>query len=77
MYVISIFNGSLIDDLNLYSISFFLLALAGLEFSIGMLLLVLFKNFKIDFNFLNNFKSNDHFHKNFKSKTFFNKFFFK
>lgn len=36
--------------------SFFLLALAGLEFSIGILLLILFKNFKIDFFFENNIK---------------------
>lgn len=49
LYVLTVFYGSLIDDFNLYSLSFFLLALAGLEFSIGILLLVLFKNSRLDF----------------------------
>ena len=54
LYVLTIFYGTIIDDLNLYSLSFFLLALAGLEFSIGILLLVLFKNYRIDYIFSNN-----------------------
>jgi hypothetical protein len=53
--------------------SFFLLALAGLEFSIGILLLTLFKNFKIDFFFDNNSKKLDQKYF-FKDKSYFNKF---
>ena len=53
--------------------SFFLLAIAGLEFSIGILLLTLFKNFKIDFFLNNNNKSYDQ-KSFFKEKLFFNKF---
>ena len=56
LYVLTVFFGSLIDDINLYSLSFFLLAFAALEFSIGILILVLFKNFKIDFVFFKNSK---------------------
>ena len=48
------FYGSINDDINLYSLSFFLLALAGLEFSFGLLIIVLFKSIKFDFNFVNN-----------------------
>jgi hypothetical protein len=53
---LAVFFGSIIDDINLYSLSFFLLAFAALEFSIGILILVLFKNFKIDYSFFNNSK---------------------
>lgn len=56
LYILTVFFGSLIDDINLYSLSFFLLAFAALEFSIGILILVLFKNFKIDYSFFNNSK---------------------
>ena len=73
LYVISVFNGSLTDDINLYAMSFFLLALAGLEFSIGILLLTLFKNFKIDFYFSNNSKNFDQKYF-FNSKNYLNKF---
>jgi hypothetical protein len=37
-------QGSLNDDLNLLSTGIFILGLAGLEYSMGILLLVLFKN---------------------------------
>ena len=56
LYILAVFFGSIIDDINLYSLSFFLLAFADLEFSIGILILVLFKNFKIDYSFFNNSK---------------------
>jgi hypothetical protein len=56
LYILAVFFGSIIDDINLYSLSFFLLAFAALEFSIGILILVLFKNFKIDYSFFNNSK---------------------
>ena len=59
IYIISIINGSLNDDINLYSMSFFLLAFAGLEFSIGLLLVTFFKNMKSDYFFEKTFKKND------------------
>lgn len=59
IYVISIINGNLNDDINLYSMSFFLLAFAGLEFSIGLLLVTFFKNMKSDYFFEKIFKKND------------------
>jgi NADH:ubiquinone oxidoreductase subunit K len=37
-------ESSLNDDLNLLSTSIFILGLAGLEYSVGILLLILFKN---------------------------------
>jgi hypothetical protein len=68
LYIFSIFLGILNDDINLLSTSFFLLALAGLEFSFGLLIIVLFKNNKVDydFNLLNN-NNNQFFKKNLKN----------
>lgn len=68
LYIFSIFLGILNDDINLLSTSFFLLALAGLEFSFGLLIIVLFKNNKIDYNFnLFNNNNNQFFKKNLKN----------
>ena len=44
LYCIVLLEGSVNDDLNLTSTSIFILGLAGLEYSVGILLLVLFKN---------------------------------
>lgn len=79
LYVLTVFYGTLTDDINLYSLSFFLLALAGLEFSIGILLLVLFKNYRIDFVFDNNETggSNNYTPNSFSKPIFFNKLFLK
>lgn len=49
LYCISIICGAVNDEITLVSNTFFILGLAGLEFSIGFLLLVLFKNFNISF----------------------------
>lgn len=46
IYVMCCYLGVCTDDLNLISLTFFLLAIAGIEFSIGFLLIILFKNFK-------------------------------
>jgi hypothetical protein len=46
LYTISCYLGSTNDDLNLVSLTFFLLAFAGLEFCIGFLMAVLLRNFK-------------------------------
>ena len=45
IYIYTIFLGITIDDITLFSTSFFILAFAGLEFSIGLLLVFLFRNF--------------------------------
>jgi len=45
LYTLSILLGSINDDLNLVSLTFFILSLAGLEFSVGFLLIILFKSF--------------------------------
>lgn len=42
--------GTINDDLILTSTSFFLLALAGLEFCIGFIITIFFKNFKKSFD---------------------------
>ena len=49
--------GTINDDLILTSTSFFLLALAGLEFCIGFIIVIFFRNFKKSFNLdlFNNF----------------------
>lgn len=45
IYIYTLFLGILIDDITLFSTSFFILAFAGLEFSVGLLLVFLFRNF--------------------------------
>lgn len=54
--------------------TFFILGLAGLEFSFGFLLLILFKNFNVSLNFVNtkDFSQN---YLNSKNINFFNKYF--
>jgi NADH:ubiquinone oxidoreductase subunit K len=42
--------GTLNDDLIITSSTFFLLALAGLEFCIGFIIIIFFRNFKKSFN---------------------------
>lgn len=51
LYNITILFGVLNDDLILFSLSFFILALAGLEFSIGFLLVIIFRFFYKTLNF--------------------------
>jgi hypothetical protein len=49
-------QGSINDDLILLSSSIFILGLAGLEYSIGIILLIIFKNInkKMDFDEIDN-----------------------
>lgn len=47
IYVLSTIFGAVNDDITLTSLTFFILGLAGLEFSFGFLLLILFKNFNV------------------------------
>ena len=68
LYIISIYFGILNDDINLLSTSFFLLALAGLEFSFGLLIIILFKNNKVNYDFFKtNSNNNQFFTKNIKN----------
>jgi len=55
LYSYTTIVGTINDDLILTSTSFFLLALAGLEFCIGFILIILFRNFKksLDLDFEN------------------------
>ena len=46
LYTLSCYFGSVNDDLNLTSLTFLFLALAGLEFCIGFLMVILLRNFK-------------------------------
>ncbi len=50
LYSYTIITGTINDDLVLTSTSFFLLALAGLEFCIGFIIIIFFKNFKKTFD---------------------------
>jgi NADH:ubiquinone oxidoreductase subunit K len=44
LYSLSVLIGTLSDDLNSTSLSFLILGVAGLEFSVGFLILLLFRN---------------------------------
>jgi len=58
LYCYVLLESSINDDLNLLSTSIFILGLAGLEYSIGILLLVLFKNLNNTLE-LNSLKNNE------------------
>jgi len=47
---------SILDECLLISFSFFLFALAGLEFALGFMLIILFKNYNLHIDFI---QSND------------------
>ena len=51
LYCFILVNGAINDDLNLLSTSIFILGLAGIEYGIGVLILMIFKNInkKTDF----------------------------
>lgn len=57
LYSFTSITGIINDDLILTSTSFFLLALAGLEFCIGFIITIFFRNFKKSFelDIFNNF----------------------
>ena len=58
MYCYVLVSGAINDDLALLSSSIFILGLAGLEYGIGIILIMIFKNVnsKLDFNDLDNDK---------------------
>lgn len=69
LYTLGILLGAIYCDITLLSMSFFILGVAGLEFSIGILLSILYKNLNESLNLdINNKSTNQSFlDKNFKS----------
>ena len=55
LYVYSVFLGIFMDDLNILSNTFFILGLAGLEFALGFLILIVFKKFNNSFNIIDTY----------------------
>lgn len=51
LYCLVIFLGSVNDDLLLISLAFYFLGLAGIEFSFGFLLIIMFKHFNESITF--------------------------
>lgn len=70
LYVISLVYASINDDLNLLSFSIFILSFAGIEYAIGLVLLLIFKdvNGNLIFSETNN---KNYFINFFKKKNFF------
>lgn len=68
LYTIAVLLGAIYCDINLLSTSFFILGVAGLEFSIGILIAILYKNSNESLNLDMNtkFNSNTILDKNFK-----------
>lgn len=52
LYCYVLTSGAINDDLTLLSSSIFILGLAGLEYGVGIILIIIFKNIhsKLDFN---------------------------
>lgn len=68
LYVITIYYGIIFSDITLLTFSFFILGFSGLEFSIGILISILFKNLNESLNVETNTKKNNQlFFKNFKN----------
>jgi hypothetical protein len=57
LYTYTVVLGSVSNDLNILGSSFYILALAGIEFSIGILLLIFFKNSNKSLSIENNTKN--------------------
>lgn len=51
MYCYSALTGVINDDLNLLTLTFLILGLASVEFVLGLLIIVIFKNFNKTLNF--------------------------
>lgn len=69
LYSLSVLLGAIYCDITLLSTSFFILGVAGLEFSFGILISILYKNLNESLNIENNNKLNNQniMDKNFKS----------
>lgn len=77
LYAIAVLLGLQTDDVTVLSISFFVLALAGIEFVVGFLLVILFKLYNLSFIFVNNEKKNKQYLYTLSNLYFFDKFFWK
>jgi len=65
LYCYILITGAINDDLTLFSSSFFILGLAGLEYSIGLLLVIIFKNINKSLLFFDEQKNwNNYLYKN-------------
>jgi hypothetical protein len=69
LYSLAVLLGAVYCDITLLSISFFILGVAGLEFSLGILLSILYKNLNesLDIDNNNKYNSQSILDKNFKS----------
>nr|YP_010411972.1 NADH dehydrogenase subunit 4L [Tetrahymena rostrata]QBI37941.1 Ymf58 [Tetrahymena rostrata]URP31132.1 NADH dehydrogenase subunit 4L [Tetrahymena rostrata] len=59
LYTLSVLLGSIYCDITLLSTSFFILGVAGLEFSLGILISILYKNLNESLNIDANNKNNN------------------
>lgn len=69
LYVLAILLGSIYCDITILSLSFFILGVAGLEFALGILLAILYKNLNesLDIDSSNKLNNQSIFDKNIKS----------
>jgi len=51
LYCYSVISGAISDDITLLTLSFIILGLAGIEFSVGFILVILFKTFNKNLDF--------------------------
>ena len=54
LFVLASMTGALINDINIMSFTFFILGFGGLEFVVGLMLVVLMKNMQISLTSKNN-----------------------
>lgn len=69
LYVLSILLGAIYCDITILSLSFFILGVAGLEFALGMLLAILYKNLNesLDLDYSNKLNNQNIFDKSLKT----------
>lgn len=75
LYVYTLISGSINDDLTLISTSLFIIGLAALEFSIGILLIILFKNINKSIDLSENDEINNNVKLVNKKKTYINRYY--
>ncbi len=61
LYLISVYFGLIFNDILLTSVSFLILGFSGVEFSIGIIISILYKNFNESINLEGNEKTNNQF----------------
>lgn len=75
LYCYIVLTGSINDDLTLLSSSFFILGLAGLEYSIGLLLVIIFRNINKSLLFFDDQKTWNEYLYNNSTKLYINRYF--